>query len=753
MRTGLLLLLLVARFAGASSGKFSIADVLVNGVPQQPAMIWVAQDGTIFGRRADVVSWNFDIRNAPVETLQNIDHVRLNAISGVVARFDGGTLTIEAAGNLFQGTRIDMQKHTGPQIDGGTGAYLNYDIAIFGGRDQRTSTAALVEGVAYMDALSITSNAIFVGSASAHKLVRYESTLRWDFPDRAQSLVAGDAISRSGALARAFRYGGISFGNNFSTRPDMVTFALPAIPGESRIPTSAELLINGQAHSRLDLAPGPFEISNVPAITGAGEIQLVTRDPLGRQQVLVVPYYVTPTLLRPGLIDAGFEMGKVREDFGLHSSHYGRSFARGTFRRGFTPTLTTEVFAETTGKQHSISAGITAVIATYALTNAAISLSEGDARGASLSMGLERSSRNLSFGLRGQYATRNFTQLGEITGLHYRFSASASTTLGALGSLNLIHAAESRYDRGHIATTAATYQKQIGKSLSVLTNFSATRTNEGIRRYFGLALIMPLDAFASATLSSTRQDGNSEHVFDARQNPPTDEGWAARGRLTQSDARGRRADAGVTWQNAFSQWVVDVSHASSGQTFRVGANGSLLMAGGVMRPVRQLGDAFGIVSVPGYPGIDVFHENQRVAQTDASGFAVIPRLRPFEVNTIVLDTLKLSLATELSGSRRTVTPGRRAGVLLQFKARKTYGALIRVLQENGEPVPAGASISIATETFPVAANGEAWVTGLETETDADVVWLDQRCKLRIPVPDATIARPRIGPLTCKGKRA
>lgn len=751
MRIGLLLLLLVARVAWASVGKFGIADVLVNGIAQQPAVIWVTPDGAILGRREDVAGWNFDIRNTPVEKLQNIDHIRLTSMPGVNARFDGVTLMIDATESAFQGTRINLQKNTAPLIDGGNGAYINYDLSIFGARKQRPSSAASVEGVVYADTLSLAGNGVFVDTTMSRKFVRYESSLRWDFPDSARSLVAGDAVSRSGALAHSFRYGGISYGTNFSTRPDMVTFALPAVPGESRIPTSADLLINGQTHSRLDLAAGPFEISNVPALNGAGEIQLVTRDPLGRQQVLVVPYYVTPTLLRAGLTDAGFEIGKVREDFGLANFHYGRGFARGTLRRGLLPKLTMETFAETTGRQYVIGIGMTAAIAAYAVANTAISLSECDKRGASASAAVERSSSGFSFGLRGQYATRHFTQLGEIAGLHYRLNASAGTSMGALGNVNVVLAAESRYERSRLVTTAVSYQKQIGKNLSILANFSVTRRDEGARQFAGLALIMPLDALASAALSSTRQDEHQEHILDVRQNLPTDERWAARARLTQSDANGRRADAGLTWQNAFSQWSVDVAHAGSSQSMRLGMNGSLVMARGLLGAVRQLGDAFAVVSVPGFPGIDVFHENQRVAQTDASGFAIIPRLRPFEPNVIVLDTLKLSLATELSGSRRIVTPGRRAGVLLQFKATKTHGALVRAVRENGEPVPAGALLSIGGESFPVASNGEAWVTGLNAEADATVAWRDQRCALRIPVPDASMARPRIGPLICKGK--
>ena len=751
--TGLLLLLLVARVAWALPGKFVIADVYVNGVAQRPAMISLAPDGSLLARRDDVTSWNLDVRNAPVEKLQDIDHIRLTAIAGVRVSFDGMTLTIEAAESAFQRTQIDLQKTSAPHLDGGKGAYLNYDLSSFASRGQWPASAVALEGVVYADTLTFASNGVFSDAGPGRQFVRYESSFHRDFPDQVRSLVAGDAVSRSGALARAFRFGGISWGSNFAIRPDLVTYALPAVPGESRIPTSADLLINGQAHSRFDLTPGPFEISNVPAINGAGEIQLVTRDALGRQQVLVVPYYVTPSLLRPGLMDSGFELGKVREDFGLESFHYGRPFARGLLRRGATPGLTVEAFAETARGQHVAGGGVTAAVGNFAIASAAVALSDGETAGTSFSASLERSSRGFSFGLRGQYSSRHFTQLGEIAGLHTRLNANAGASLGTLGNVSAVYAAESRYDRGRIATTAISYQKQIGKTLSLLANFSATRTDEGMHHFAGLALVMPLDVLASASLSSTRQDGKSEHVLDVRQSLPADEGWATRSRVTGTDAHRPRVDAGLTWQNAVAQWSADASHAGSSDSIRLGMNGSLVMAGGVTRAVRQLGDAFAIVSVPGYPGIDVFHENLRVARTDASGFAIIPRLRAFESNTVSLDTLKLSLATELSAPRRTVTPGRRAGVLLQFKASKTHGALVRVVNENGDPVPAGALLSIRGESFPVASNGEAWVTGLDQETDAIVKWPGQRCGLRIPVADATKVRPRIGPLTCKGTGA
>lgn len=757
MRAVLLaLILLAAGIASAAPRNFVIAEVRINGIAHAPAMISITPEGDILGRHDDVTSWNIDVRSAPREMLQSVDHVRLTALRGISAHFDGVTLTVEVSASAFQETRVDLQKKPALTLDGGAGAYINYDLSSFARHRQRAISAAAVEAIIYADTLSFASNGIYSNARPGREFVRYETNVRWDFPDQVRSLVVGDAIGRSGAIARAFRFGGISIGTNFSTRPDMVTYALPIVPGESRIPTSAELLINGQAHSRFDLAPGPFEISNVPAINGAGEIQLLTRDPLGRQQLVVLPYYVTPALLRAGLTDAGFEIGKVREDFGLENFRYGRPFARGLVRHGVTPSVTVDAFAESDGRQHVASAGLTTNVWNLAVVGAAVAVSasgEGNAAGNSFSASLERSTRGLSFGLRGQYASRNFSQIGETPGLHYRVNGNAGFSLGLLGSVSLVQASESRYGRSRIATTAVNYQKQIGKAVSVLVNFSATRSDERLRHFTGVALVMPLDALASASLSSTRQNGITEDVIDVRQNLSADDGWAARARVTGGNAHSARVDSGLTWQNALGQLSADTSYArrSGDGSVRLGMNGSLVMVGDVPRPVRQLGEAFAIVAVPGYPGIDVFHENQRIATTDTSGFAIIPRLRPYESNAVSLDSLKLSLSTELRDPRRRITPPRRAGVVLQFKASETRGALVQVLLENGDPVPAGAQISLqgVEPIFPFAANGQAWVTGLDADKDAIISWGNRRCAVQIPAPDQSKARPRIGPLTCR----
>ena len=70
-------------------------------------------------------------------------------------------------------------------------------------------------------------------------------------------------------------------------------------------------------------------------------------------------------------------------------------------------------------------------------------------------------------------------------------------------------------------------------------------------------------------------------------------------------ARAPRLDAGITAQNAYGQFSADASYARGNENLRLGMNGSLIAVGGRPRAVRQLGEAFAVVSVPGYPGIDV----------------------------------------------------------------------------------------------------------------------------------------------------
>ncbi|WP_353462585.1 fimbria/pilus outer membrane usher protein, partial [Pseudomonas aeruginosa] len=115
------------------------------------------------------------------------------------------------------------------------------------------------------------------------------------------------------------RMGGFRFARNFGVRPDLVTYPLLRFDGQAAVPSTVDLFINGYKASSADLQPGPFAISNVPYINGAGEATVVTTDAQGRQVVTSLPFYVSNTLLARGLSDFDLSVGRLRDDYGLRN--------------------------------------------------------------------------------------------------------------------------------------------------------------------------------------------------------------------------------------------------------------------------------------------------------------------------------------------------------------------------------------------------------------------------------------------------
>jgi outer membrane usher protein len=71
---------------------------------------------------------------------------------------------------------------------------------------------------------------------------------------------------------------------------------------------------------------------------------------------------------------------------------------------------------------------------------------------------------------------------------------------------------------------------------------------------------------------------------------------------------------------------------------------------------RRLTQSFATVQVGDHAGVGVYADNQLVGVTDASGRAVVPRLRPFDRNAIRIDADDLPLDAQISGAEQIVRP-------------------------------------------------------------------------------------------------
>ena len=233
------------------------------------------------------------------------------------------------------------------------GGLLNYDLYLNDTDDGGTYLAAWNE-VRLFDSWGTLSNTgqyrqtlSGVGNSSLNNgYRRYDTTWRFSDDERLLTYEAGDLISGALPWSNSVRLGGVQLSRDFSVRPDLVTYPLPQFAGEAAVPSSVDLFINGYKSSSADLQPGPYTLTNIPFINGAGEAVVVTTDALGRQVSTTVPFYVTSTLLQKGLTDFSVAAGTLRRDYTLRDFGYGPGVTSGSLRYGLSDSLTLEGHAE-----------------------------------------------------------------------------------------------------------------------------------------------------------------------------------------------------------------------------------------------------------------------------------------------------------------------------------------------------------------------------------------------------------------------
>ncbi|MFD2425428.1 FimD/PapC C-terminal domain-containing protein [Ralstonia solanacearum] len=171
-----------------------------------------------------------------------------------------------------------------------------------------------------------------------------------------------------------------------------------------------------------------------------------------------------------------------------------------------------------------------------------------------------------------------------------------------------------------------------------------------------------------------------------------------------------------------------------------------------LHPSRRITDSFAVVKVPDFPNVQIYADNQLVAKTDASGEALIPRLRAYEKNAISLEQLDLPFDAKVGTLSLDAVPYFRSGMVLQFPVTHARDALLTLKLENGSDLPAGATVQIAgqNETFPVGNDGVVYLTGLAAQNRLRANWRGQDCDITVPFPSSTEPLPDLGTFVCKG---
>ena len=741
-----------------------LLDVVMNGVKvADSTLVLRGADGSLFASSTDLQRWRIRAPQAGSVAHAGQSFAPLAGITGLQSRLDESRLRleIEVPADALVTTVESAAAGLAPKpVRPGLGGFFNYNL--FGQRFAGdTQASGLFEGGVFnaygVGTVGFTaSNTSTDGSTASNALVRLDANWRHDDPDQLTTLVVGDSINRPGSWGRAVRFGGVQYGTNFTTQPSLITFPLQAVSGVATVPSAVDVFVNNVPVGQRQVPPGPFSITNIPPVTGAGDVQLVVRDVLGREQVITQPFYASTQLLREGLVDFSYELGAVRENYGLASNDYGSWVGSATYRRGLTDRLTVEGRVE--GSADGGAGGVEAdwLVSDLAILSAGTVASQSNAGTGGLFLaGIEHHSRGFSVAARSFWATPDFRQVGMPTGqgpFVNQTAVSASYQAGQYGTFGVAYA--NQLFRGQEAqeVLSGTYSVAIGRL--GFFNFSATRTLGAMPGTTLFASItVPLGPLTSASVTAQRshqagsQDFNQASVSVQRNLPPG-EGWGYRLFATND----RNAQASVSLQNNVGTYTVEAARFDGEDAVRANVTGGIGLVGGHPFLARTLTDSFGLVRVADYANVRVLQDNQEVGRTDADGYAVLPRLRDYDSNPVRIDLHDLPLDAKVEASRLVAVPYFRTGLLLDFPVKRVRGALLRLVLDSGEPLPAGALVTVdgGTEAFPVAYRGDVYVTGLMASSRLRATWRGQSCEIDVRYPETSDPLPDLGTYPCKG---
>jgi outer membrane usher protein len=729
--------------------------VTINGQERpETALVLRDKSGRLLVREEDLRNWRLRVPSTSALTHDGASFYRLEDLRGLSYRVNEAqqALALDGPPSLFEGTQLRRSTSlTVPSLPP-LGGFLNYDL--FATHvDGLTRGNGLLElgGFGKFGAAISSFLARDVGGSSA-RYIRLETTLTQDHPADLSSFRFGDAISRAGTWGRPVRFGGAQWSTNFATQPGFVTFPLPSLAGEAVLPSTVDLYVNDALRLRREIPSGPFTIPDLPIVTGQGEARLIVRDLLGRERVIVQPYYATPRLLQPGLHDFSYELGVARRNYGFASDDYGRALAVGTHRFGFSDRFTGEAHGEVLADQRTLGLGGAYLWNGIGVMSGSVAGSHGDrGTGGLLSAAFERNTRQFSVGANTQVATHDFVQLGlqpNELAPNQISQVFASTSAGRYGSFGVNYVQQSYRDRDDVKLVSGTYNVNFGK-LNV--GFSVIRFLNGDERTIaGLTLTLPLDSRTTASATATAQHKDREALFQVQRNLPAGTGVGYR--LAAGVGDSDRREAAISAQNDVGTYTFEASHSAGDTAVRASASGGVATIGGKAFMSRRISDSFAVVELPEYPNVRVYADNQLVARTGNDGAALLPRLRAYETNAISIEQADLPLDAQVKGVQVYAVPYYRSGMLVKFPVTRSRGALLKVVLADSQPLPSGAVVQLvgADEEFPVGLNGEIYVTGLQAKNQLRIIWRSQSCDLDVAFAESSDPIPDLGTYTCGG---
>ncbi|HKU99090.1 MAG TPA: fimbria/pilus outer membrane usher protein, partial [Vineibacter sp.] len=727
-------------------------DVVVNDRPTGRIAEFVEENGHLRATPQDLRELGLDVaaRGDGAD-----GRIALAQIPGLRYDIDHKSqlVRIKAPAGAVAGTIIGTDDTASPALraQSATGFLVNYD-ALATRESGRTYVSALGEARLFSP-WGVLSNTGLVayGTGARIRTTRLDSTWTYSEPLTLRRYRVGDLITSGLAWTRPMRLGGAQVTTDFALRPDLVTFPTPDIRGETAVPSTVDVFVNGVRQLSQPVTDGPFSVRGLPVMTGFGDVVVVVRDALGRERYQNLNFYASNDLLREGLSAYAAEAGVVRRNYGLRSLDYGGPAGGATYRYGLTPWLTAEGHGEAGLGTAVLGFGGVVALGAFGRVAGAFSTSRrGGTFGVQRYISYERRSPRWNVFASSQRASRGYRDVPAIadrSALRFLNQAGAGLTFNGMGSIS-VALTDIKYSRGpRQQFVSGTYNVSILESASLFVTGFASLRDRTYGATIGLAVPFGTQITAGGDVSVDRDGWRA--TVQAAQTPPYEGGFGWR--LSNTEGSFTRREATLTYQSNLGDVEATAAQFGKVRGVRAGARGSLTLANGALFPGRFIDDSFAVVDTSGIGGIVVSNENRTVGATDRSGTLLVRDLRAYQPNRIAIDPQTIPNKTEVGRDVVEVVPADRSGVVVRFGVQPIEAAVVTLTLDDGRFVPVGAQGTLQStgERTWVGYDGQIYFRHLKADNVVVVEGPFGQCRASFAYQPARDGATAVGPVRCQ----
>ncbi|MBA1205199.1 fimbrial biogenesis outer membrane usher protein [Pseudomonas capeferrum] len=527
-----------------------------------------------------------------------------------------------------------------------------------------------------------------------------------DLPGTWGNITLGQSFTSSDVF-RGIPVSGMRLASDFDMLPDTHRSYAPTLRGVAQTRAKLEVWQNGYPIYSTYVSPGSYAIDDLN-VGGTGELEVVLTEADGQVRRFTQPYASISNLLRPGVWRYSTTLGRYNPAAGDQDPLIWQgTLALGTVWNAtlYGGLMASEGYtAEAVGIARDLgAAGALSFDVTHSSSDLA-PVEDRTLQGLSYAIKYSKafnSGTHLRFaGYR--YSTQGYRDFDEwinqrssdrtfLGSRRSRLESSINQRIGQRSALSLSVSQQDYWQRGDVQRqfqfNFSTQHK--GISYSFNGSQSLTQTRSGSDRQFGLTVSIPLEFGRSSTLSLDLQHSAHGTSQRAALSSHADR-LSYNASVAINERQQQSAGLSLAYQAPQATVGAGISASDNHHSLSLNLSGAALVHADGVELGPYLGETIGLLHVPDIA--DVGLQNNSALRTNAKGYALVPHLRPYRANQLVLDTDRLSPEVDIDNGTATVTPRRGAIVKSQFNARRANRVVLTLLARDQQPLPFGTQL-------------------------------------------------------------